>query len=300
VVEAPTYARTAIDASSSAALLGSGLAAGDHDGDGAADLAAGAPGEGTGRGALAVFFAADGLGSTDLAQADAGFLVFGDESGDGLGGAVRFGELDGDGYADLVSCAPGDDTAGSFAGACWVFRGAPSRVVTDADARANADVTIYGGAGDELGTRAPAVALGDADGDGTDELALVTVAGAVRVYTAVATTVALDAADARWTTTGDTVHLADLTRDGRAELLVGAPGLDAGAVTLIDLALPGTLALPVAQSASWSGEVLGDGLGAALTVGDLDGDARPDLALAAPTHDGPASATGKVYVLPGY
>jgi hypothetical protein len=102
---------------------------GDLDGDGTADLAAGAPGDDVGlsedRGAVWILFLdPDGRPKSHLkiAQGLGGFggtLAGLDTFGSSLG---FLGDLDGDGFRDLATGAPGDDAGpGSDAGAVWLL-----------------------------------------------------------------------------------------------------------------------------------------------------------------------------------
>jgi hypothetical protein len=68
------------------------------------------------------------------------------------------GDVNGDGYADVIVGAPGNDTAGTDAGRAYVFYGGPG-------ADAAADLTLTGaGAGDVFGFSVSSA--GDVNGDG--------------------------------------------------------------------------------------------------------------------------------------
>ncbi|MFN7147551.1 MAG: FG-GAP repeat protein, partial [Myxococcota bacterium] len=98
---------------------------GGRHGEGAA-LAVGAPGAddgGTDAGALMLWDGATLLGAADTADAAPATLL-GVSPGDAAGSAVTAGDLDGDGWLDLLVGAPGRDDAGSGAGAAYVGWGA--------------------------------------------------------------------------------------------------------------------------------------------------------------------------------
>jgi FG-GAP repeat len=111
---------------------------------------------------------------------------------------------------------------------------------------------------------------------------------------------------------GSTLAAGDLTGDGRADLIVGAPnesvdGVDgAGAVTILHGAASGLLTTDGAQlidenTANVPGTAEhGDGFGASLAVGNFNGDVYGDLAIGDPGEsvDGVTSA-GTVTVLSG-
>lgn len=90
--------------------------AGDVDGDGYADVVAGIPGDddnGGGAGSLRVF-----TGKTLSVL----HTFHGDNGADALGTSVSGGfDADGDGFADLIAGAPGDDNAGSGSGSARVY-----------------------------------------------------------------------------------------------------------------------------------------------------------------------------------
>ena len=101
-------------------------AAGDIDGDGFADVLVGAPGNDTGAsdaGAAALYF---GPLSGSLRTVDAGLRLYGGAPGDAAGaGLAGVGDLDRDGYDDLLVGVPGLDLGGVDAGGAVVLHGGP-------------------------------------------------------------------------------------------------------------------------------------------------------------------------------
>ena len=124
-------------------LLGLGLsvaAAGDVNADGYADLLAGAP---TNDKAVLFLGGAEGLGDPIvMTQADA------DNFGTSVNGA---GDVDGDGYPDVVVGAPGGG------GQAFVYRGSAAGLVLDLPIRLDADTSEFGIA---------VAAAGDVNADG--------------------------------------------------------------------------------------------------------------------------------------
>jgi len=216
--------------------------AGDVNGDGYGDLVVGAPtgddGGGDAGEAYVVLGRASGFSTvaddgrrvidlTSLGAAD-GFVIQGDAAGDNAGYSVSSaGDVNGDGYGDLVVGARSGDDGGSNAGVAYVVLGRHSGFGALVDGRAVLD----------LGT------LSAADG--------FVVQG--------------DAADDR---TGWSVSSAgDVNGDGFDDLIVGAPGGDDGAsgageaYVLLGGAFGGTATRPIEMTGSVSAEILIGGAG---------------------------------------
>jgi hypothetical protein len=142
---------------------GEGLALGDFDGDGLADVILGSYNSTAGYYAGAAYVVlGPAAGTVDLSAAD--FIIRGDTASQQVGLGLAVSDVDGDGAGELLVGGMGDATNGVSAGASWLFFGPPVGSLTLADA----DATFYGeSAGDELGQ---SVAIGDLDGDGLGDL----------------------------------------------------------------------------------------------------------------------------------
>jgi hypothetical protein len=248
--------------------------AGDVDGDGFDDLIAGAYGDdtrGANAGAVQVFSGRDG---------SLLYRIQGDAAGDRFGAFVAAaGDVDGDGFADLLVGAPRADANGVDSGLARVYSGRTGSVLHDLSGDA---------AGDQFGTGV--AGLGDVDGDGHDDFAVGAPleddggpdAGSVRVFSgrtgAVLRTLLGDGPGDRF---GFSVAgPGDVDGDGFADVLVGAyldddSGFDSGSAKLFSGRTGAVLHSLVGNAA---GEFFGYAVGGA---GDVDGDGHDDLVVGA-------------------
>ncbi|MEU8349926.1 FG-GAP-like repeat-containing protein [Streptomyces sp. NPDC048845] len=136
----------------------------DTDRDGIADLVAGTPKTSSGAGSLTVV-----PGGTEGPVAEAGRTLTqnsagvpgGSESGDSFGAATAWGDLNGDGYADLAVGAPGENLSATDQGAVTVLYG------PGLDSGSMYTTTGVTASGAKLGS---AVTIGDFDADGKADL----------------------------------------------------------------------------------------------------------------------------------
>ena len=291
---------------SAAQRAGIGLAGGDLDGDGQADLVLGAPGDVDNlydygavyllRGPLVGERAVSPfpLEVDYVAEADAAVYTLG-EPFDHFGEVVvTLPDVDGDGFADLGVGAPDSSGSGRLptaAGAAYVFPGAVDFVsrAPEALVRVNGD-EAYGDVGRAI------LGLPDVDGDGYAELLVSgpshsTGAGTVALFRRPVGEVSLNTADLRLDGPSPAdragVSLAYVPETG--QLLVGAPNdvsdeLNDGAiwsVPIVDLGR-GSFTLDEVAVQVAAGDP-GDELGFSMSVGDVDGDDLTDAVYGSPT-----------------
>jgi hypothetical protein len=307
---------------------------GDLDGNGVAELAVGAVGDDSGgpdRGAVWVLFL-DPNGTVaahqKISDTEGGFGgVLAD--GDAFGSSVAaIGDLDGDGITELAVGAAADDDGAADSGAIWVlFLDADGTVRTAQ--KISASQGAFGGllhGGDAFGRSI--AALGDLNQDGAPDLAVgayldddgageqgavwilfLTPNGTVHHFQKVSELEGgfagnLDGLD----TFGFSVaRLPDLDFDGDPELAVGAPldddgGANRGAVWLLMMNGDGTVDghLKISSiSGAFTGSLdNGDTFGTSVaSLGDLDRDGRPDLAVGAAFDDDGGNNRGAVWNL---
>ncbi len=242
--------------------FGSALASGDFDGDGYEDLAVAVPAEDgglfLGKGAAHVLYgSAAGIASPrdKLWSQDTPGILDDSESLEGFAASLAVGDFDGDGYADLAIGVPGETVDGVlYTGAVNVLYGSVGLGLTS-----NGDQFWHQGSSgirgkpevfDKFGE---ALAAGDFDGDGRDDLAVgvrhesvdgVASAGAVNVIYGGAgglqaagdqlwhqnVSGVLDFAEEEDFFGGQALSTGDFDGNGYADLAVGVSGEDSGGV----------------------------------------------------------------------
>ncbi|MER5704036.1 FG-GAP and VCBS repeat-containing protein [Micromonospora sp. NPDC002296] len=240
-----------------------------------------------------------------------------------FGDTLTSGDFNGDGYADLVIGNRGEvaPSGVAFGGGVWIFYGGatglrldqPQHLTQDTDG-VPGDMAGY----DKFGA---ALATGDVNGDGLDDLAVgspgetvngaastgsvtvlhgsptgLTTAGA-QLFTQDTPGVPSDAESID--TFGSAVAVGDVTGDGYDDLAVGAPeeGGSGGPIEggLVMLLPGGPSGITTTAVTSFTGAGLGVGaLGDVLSIADIDGDGDGDLVAGAPR-----SWVGYIVYVPG-
>jgi hypothetical protein len=244
-------------------------------------------------------------------QADATWLALDDGNRAGYDIAAA-GDVDGDGYEDLVVGAHWDDDGGSSAGAAYLVYGAATPTSGSLDTgtlKATGDASS-----DNLGEYVDGA--GDINGDGYDDVLVGSdstetaylVYGAATAFTGtydISLLAGLTIDGSSVDGFGGVAGVGDLDGDGYADLSVSATygDSDSGAVYLWygTTSSAGTTT-PASADAMIEGASSYDFLGRygdAITAGDWDGDGLRDLAIGAPSEDSVASGGGQVMVFEG-
>jgi len=294
-------------------------AGGDFDADGFTDFAAGAPSSNSNG---QVFM----VGGDSLIEPDAGWTtVFsGAESAEQFGyDLAQVGDVNGDGFDDLLVGARGNDLLGQNAGAAYLFFGQESgwdTEVSGSDASASfLGENTYARVGTSL------AAGGDMDGDGFAELLIAGQLntyedddedkGTGRVYvvyggdSAWAQNTSIADADAAfdgptsYAYAGRSLASGDFDGDGTRDLAVGAPYANSykGGTYVMshgDGRFSGSGELDDA-SVSLSGDSTYDTFGWTIAAGDITGDGVDELIVGSPLADDSYDEGGSVHIYEG-
>ena len=306
--------------------FGSDIEAGDFNNDGLKDLAIGLPGE-NGGSVIVVYGSAtnDGLsgeGSQRWRQGDDG-ISDSSEGQDLFGRALAAGDFNGDGFDDLAIGNPGEN---DFRGSVHVIYGSANDLTGNGNQRWRQGDGPNGKLEDDDDTNdlfGIALAAGDFDGNGFDDLAVGVVGengqeGVVNVIYGSSGGLT-DGANQRWRQGNDDngrlegdgrddrdgfgseLATADFNGDGFDDLAVGVPGENdsRGAVNVIygssgRLSSNGNQSWSQEQDDITGGSERGNGFGSALVGADFNGDGFDDLGVGLPGEDG-----GSVIVIYG-
>jgi hypothetical protein len=281
--------------------FGTSLATGDFDGDGYPDLAMGQPDPGR---VLVVLGSPAGL-------SQAGLMLAAEPSTTGFyGQALAAGDLNGDGFEELIVGAPLHDASTDWAGAVFIHAGSSSGLAAKATLVTPPDVGLAGAGSSNFGRT---ISTGDFNADGFDDVAVGAADGMVGGFVAVLPGSGVGAAVSTaviWTqdthgvpgvsegrdSFGGALAAGNVTGDAADDLVVGIPGEQLakrkgpghGAI----LVVPGRVGsgLTATGARGWTRDtpgvpgkpMLADQFGAALAIANYTGSSAADLAIGTP------------------
>jgi FG-GAP repeat len=333
---------TALASGASGAAPTSPRVQADFNGDGAADIAVGVPGESVGSiisaGAVNVLLGSagglSGAGSQLFTQDTPGVGSTAEEF-DSFGAALAVGNFNSDDFDDLAVGVPGEAVGPvQGAGAINILFGTAAGLTGAGSQLFHQDVAGIGSTAEEFDFFGSALAAGDLDGDGIDDLAVgapdetvgtVELAGAVNVLYGSATGLNGGRASAlfhqdvagigssveTFDLFGASLAIGDFNDSGVSDLAVGAPGETVGTVDAAGAAhvlFGRTTGVSGASSQIFTQDTpgvgsdpeVGDFFGDALGAGDFDDDGFADLAIGADGESvGAIFGAGAINVLYG-
>jgi len=251
---------------------GCSVGAANVNGDAFDDVIIGASDALNGKGKTYVIFGSNTLPTElnlgELTNGTVGFTIVGEVEGDAVGKAVgTAGNINGDGFEDLIIGAPTAEGAGAISGAAYVIFGSAAPVQLDLSALGNAGFKLLGN-NDHDSAGSSVAAAGDINGDTVDDVIV-----------------------------GAPGSDSDTNTDSGSSYVVfgsAVPNYFSSPVQLSELGSGGV---------AFIGEGEGDRSGSAVNAaGDINGDGTDDLVIGAPgwsRNQDPNDRSGAAYVVFG-
>ncbi|MBM9500132.1 Ig-like domain-containing protein [Leptospira sp. 201903071] len=281
---------------------------GDLNGDGYADVIVGAPAANAFAGRVYAFYSSGSAGVNISFVAFASARIDGVAAGEKFGAAIDTGDVDGNGYADLIVGAPNSTTS---RGRVYIFHSAGAGGIVDSSAT-TAACTLTGTASNDLFGNS--VASGNINGDIYADVAIGSYGyngqrGRVYIYHgsstglgAISTTLS-NGTGVVGDQFGFSIAVADVSGDGYSDLIASAPFLNSGRGHLVIYSSSATSAgistFTGLGAATYiiQGVTVDDHFGYSLKARDLDNDGRADI-IANSTPNSPAQGLVSIFMTP--
>ena len=281
--------------------------AGDVNGDGYSDIVVGYPGYSNGElqegGAFIYHGSASGINTTVAA------IVEGNQASDGFGQTVASaGDVNGDGYSDIIIGAHLFDNGETDEGAAFIYHGGPGgiNIIAATMLQSNQASALLGysvaSAGDVNGDGYSDVIVGApqfTNGQNMEGVAFIFQGSATGIST---TAAAMVESNQNFAFLGNTVSSAgDVNGDGYSDVIAGAWAYDNGQADegAAFLYLGSATGINVTAAAIRESNQAGASCGNVSCAGDVNGDGYSDLIVGAPQYDNPEVDEGAAFVYHG-
>jgi hypothetical protein len=290
--------------------------AGDVNGDGYGDLIIGAYSNDDGGTSAGAAYLVLGSATPTSANLSTAIQYSGESAFDNAGISVAgAGDVNGDGYSDLLIGAPGDDDTNTDTGAAYLVLGSP----TIAGGNLSSVIKYRGFWPNELAGSSVAGA-GDVNGDGYGDmligapnnsigepmvgLAYLVLGSATPTGGNLSSTIVYRGEAANNYAGQSVAGAGDVNGDGYADMLIGAYGNSAGGsaagAAYLVLGGPSPLSPFLSDAIRYTGEAALDLAGYSVSgAGDVNGDGYSDMLIGAYQHDDGGLEAGAAYLVLG-
>lgn len=256
------------------------------------------------------------LPNIGLALSSSDFVILdGATANDGAGRAVASGDINGDGYDDLITGAPNNTTA-----SITVTYGSSGVLKSATLSTSNSSIITGNGSADFFGTN---IATGDINGDGYDDIAVSATgdttggaanSGAVYIIYGQADTLSSGALSSLTSAakfyggsgfvTGTALAVGNVNGDAYDDIAFGSsnditPGTTGTVSIVYGSATNYTGSNSINDLPKFTAEALGDSLGSDVAIGDIDSDGYEDILMGAPSNDSGGDNAGAAYLIYG-